>query len=121
MKRVLLIEDEPWLAELFATSLQEAGFDVVPAMHAEAAMARVDESLPDCIVADMLLTGSTVLTLLHELQSHPDTKAIPVILCTNTAEQLDAHAMRVYGVVRILDKTTMEPSDIVAAVRSVTL
>ena len=120
MTRVVLIEDEPWLAELFAQELQAAGMDVAIAMHATAAMARIDEQVPDCIVADMLLTGSTVLTLLHELQSHPDTKSIPIVLCTNTADQLNEASLRSYGVRRVLDKTTIEPLDIAAAVKAVT-
>ena len=121
MRKVLLIEDELWLAEAFAEELSRAGYAVQLVPHAHAAMAVIEDTIPDVIVADMLLTGSTVLPLLHELQTHPDTKAIPVVLCTNIAETLEARALQDYGVKRVLDKTTMTPDDIVAALRSVLL
>ena len=69
----------------------------------------------------MLLAGTTALALLHELQSHTDTAKVPVILCTNLADGLDLEELAPYGVRRIVDKTTMQPDDIVAAVKSVLL
>ena len=57
--------------------------------------------------------------LLHELQSYDDTHQIPIVLCTNLADQFDKKQLEVYGVKRIVDKTTMHPSDIVAAVKAV--
>jgi len=118
--RVLLVEDDAWLATLQAEILQGAGFEVVLAPHATSAVVKIDESLPDVVVADMLLTGTTALALLHELQSHSDTKDIPVILCTNLADSVRLDELRPYGVRRIIDKTTMHPDDLVAAIRSVT-
>ena len=119
MSRVLLVEDDAWLATLQAEVLQAGGFEVVLAPHATSAVVKIDEQLPDVIVADMLLTGTTALTLLHELQSHSDTKDIPVILCSNLADAISVDELRPYGVRRIIDKTTMHPGDLVAAVRSV--
>lgn len=120
MKTVLLVEDDAWLAELEVESLRAAGFDVQYAPHAQSAIVRLDERIPDVIVVDMLLTGTTALALLHELQSYSDSGAIPVILCTNMADSLRLDEVRPYGVQRVLDKTTMYPDDIVAAVRSLT-
>lgn len=121
MTSVILIEDELWLAEAFAEELSKAGCTVRIAPHAHSAMAQVEEAVPEVIIADMLLTGSTILPFLHELQSHPDTKQIPVVLCTNVADTIPADALQQYGIRRVLDKTTMAPDDVVAAVRSVLL
>ena len=116
---ILLVEDDTWLATLQAASLQQAGYEVVHAAHATAAIARIDSKVPDAIIIDMLLTGTTALALLHELQSHADTKTIPIILCTNLADSVALADVAPYGVRRIIDKTTMQPDDVVAAVRSV--
>lgn len=117
--RVLLVEDDPWLAELEADVLTTAGFAVTHAPHAPSAIAKIDEKQPDIIILDVLLTGSTAFALLHELQSYGDTKLIPVILCTNMADSLDSASLKAYGVERIVDKSTMQPDDLPAAVRSV--
>ncbi|MBC7565256.1 response regulator [Candidatus Saccharibacteria bacterium] len=121
MNTVLLVEDDPWLAELEADVLTEAGYTVVHAPHAPSAIAKIDEIQPDIIVLDVLLTGSTAFALLHELQSYGDTKKVPVILCTNMAENLTLDDLRTYGVKRIIDKTTMQPDDLPIAIRGILL
>lgn len=115
---VLIVEDDPWLAEQFQRTLEHAGFTARSVVSGHIAMEMIDDSPPKVVVLDMLLTGGTAMTLLHELQSYTDTAAIPVILCTNLATQLSPKDVAQYGVVRILDKTTMHPEDIVTAVRS---
>lgn len=116
---ILLVEDDAWLADIQIRMLEKEGFSVRRVAHATAAMTAIDESVPDVLIVDMLLAGTTALALLHELQSHADTAAIPVIACTNVAESLDAERLKHYGIQRIVDKSTMHPADLVAAVRSV--
>lgn len=120
-KTILIVDDDVWLAEQHARSLEKAGYKTAISPHAIAAIQVIDDVHPDAIILDVLLTGSTAFALLHELQSYSDTGTIPIILCTNVAADTTLENMRPYGVKRILDKTTMEPSDIVAAVRNVLL
>lgn len=117
--KVLVVEDDVWLAELEVSVLEKAGYTVQVAPHAPAAIELIDTYKPDILVVDVLLAGTTSFALLHELQTYDDTQKIPVILCTNLAEQFDKKKLELYGVKRIIDKTTMHPSDIVAAVRAV--
>lgn len=117
--KVLLVEDDAWLAEMEARVLAGAGYSVESAPHALAAIDLVDSFLPDVIVLDVLLAGSTAFAFLNELQSHEDTKQIPVILCTNLAEQINDTHLDAYGVKRVVDKSTMHPGDLVVAVKAV--
>lgn len=121
MTKVLLVEDDLWLAELEADVLTAAGFTVTHSSHASSAIVEIDQSPPDVIILDVLLVGSTAFALLHELQSYGDTKMTPVILCTNMAETLELEGLRKYGVRRIINKMTMQPDDLPAAVRSALL
>lgn len=114
---VLIVEDDDWLAEQHARTLKVAGIrtDTVP--HALAAIDAIDQQRPDALVLDVLLAGPNAFTLLHELQSYADLASIPVILCTNGADQLTGEDLQAYGVTRVLDKATMRPDDLTAAVR----
>lgn len=118
---ILLVEDDRWLAEIEIKALEKADFKVVYSTHAPSAMDAIDTVHPAVIVLDVLLTGTTAFALLHELQSYDDTGKVPIILCTNMADSLHLEELIPYGVRRIVDKTTMLPSDLVAAVRSVLL
>jgi len=117
--KVLLVEDDAWLSELETSVLEDAGYTVKTAPHALAAIELIDSMKPDVIILDVLLGGATAFALLHELQSYDDTHQIPVVLCTNLAEQFDKKQLEAYGVQRIVDKMTMHPSDIVTAVKAV--
>lgn len=119
MTKVLLVEDDAWLAELEESVLLSAGYDIQRAPHAPAAIELVDSFKPEVIVLDVLLAGSTAFALLNELQSYSDTGIVPVVLCTNIADQFDVSKLQEYGVRRVVDKTTMHPDDLVAAVKSV--
>ena len=118
-KKILLVEDDAWLAETEAAVLTQAGYTVTHVPHALAAIDAVDDVSPELIILDVLLAGSTAFSLLNELQSHNDTKQIPVVLCTNLAEHLSTTRLEEYGVKRIVDKSTMHPNDLVVAAKAV--
>lgn len=114
---VLIVEDDDWLAEQHVRTLKMADIRARAVPHALAAIDSVDQHRPDALVLDVLLAGPNAFTLLHELQSHADLASIPVILCTNGADQLAGEDLQAYGVTRVLDKATMRPGDLIAAVR----
>lgn len=120
-RTILIVEDDDWLAEQHGRTLRSAGYSVDFAPHALAAMDAVDIKRPDAIILDLLLAGPNAFTLLHELQSHVDLADIPVILCTNSAEQIAGEDIEAYGVRQVLDKSSMHPDDVVAAVKKVLL
>jgi len=119
VKRVLVIEDDQWFLSLVRKTLEREKFTVMAANNTIEGMAAINETVPEVIVLDFFMPGPNALVLLHELQSYGDTAKIPVILCTNNASDIPKDAMSAYGVAAVLDKTTMHPEDIVAAVRRV--
>ncbi|HRJ06550.1 MAG TPA: response regulator [Candidatus Saccharibacteria bacterium] len=116
-ERVVVVEDDELLAEHYLRILRRAGYEVYHAGHALTAIDVIDDARPHAILLDVLLTGTNALVLLHELQSHKDLASIPVVLATNLADQLAMDDVESYGVKRILDKATMHPEDVVAAIR----
>ncbi len=117
--KVLLVDDDRWLAELLAAEVQTAGYTVQTAENTLDAIATIDDFRPDAIILDLFMPGPNGIVLLHELQSHSDLAKIPVVLCTNSASELAASDLQAYGVKRLLDKTTMQPGDVVAAIKKV--
>lgn len=116
---VLVVEDDEWMARQHIRTLNLAGMQAEYVSHALAAMDALDVRVPAVIVLDVLLPGPNAFTLLHELRSHADLAMIPVVLCTNSADNLVNNDLSAYGVKAILDKTIMQPRDLVAAVRRV--
>ncbi len=119
--RVLVVEDDRLQAAQFKRILEKAGFEAEVIDYASGAMDMIDAQQPDLIVADMLLTGSTLIPLLNELQSHIDLADIPVVVVSSIADQIQLEDLAPYGVKAILDKTTMHPDDVVAEAKRLLL
>ena len=116
---ILFVEDDAWLAEHFERIAIGAGWTAETTPHALAAMEAIDQHIPNVLVLDVLLVGPNAFTLLHELRSHADLAAIPVVLCTNSAGDIAPEDLAVYGVREVLDKATMRPEDLLAAVKRI--
>ena len=116
---VLVIEDDSWYAELFMRTLTKAGFTARHAGDGLAAIRAVDEAVPDVVVLDVFLPGPNGFVLLHEMQSYTDLAAIPVVICTNSTGLLSTHVLEAYGVRTVLDKSEMQPHDLVASIKRV--
>lgn len=115
--RVLIVEDDSWFAEQQARTLQSAGFASEVVADGIAAIKALDASPPDAIILDIFLPGPNALTLLHEIQSYTDLAKIPIIVCTSSAADIPPGSLTRYGVRSVIDKASMTPGDLVAAVK----
>lgn len=119
---ILLVDDDAWLVEQFKQGLEkELNAKVAIAPNGIEAIDMIDDRHPDVIVLDMFMPGPNGMVLLHELQSHDDLAKIPVILCSNSASDVRATDLTPYGVVAMLDKSTMHPEDLIVAVKKALL
>ena len=89
MARVLVVEDEPAIAELIAINLRHVGFEVVIAASAEQAQAAVDAVLPDLAMLDWMLPGASGVDLTRRWRQSPRTRELPIIMLTARAEERD--------------------------------
>jgi two-component system phosphate regulon response regulator PhoB len=89
MARVLVVEDEPAIAELIALNLRHQGFEVAQAADAEQAQARIDQVLPDLVILDWMLPGTSGVQLARRWRGDPRTREVPVIMLTARAAESD--------------------------------
>ncbi len=89
MTLVLVVEDEPAIAELVAINLRHEGFEVSIAGDAVAAVAQVDARLPDLVILDWMLPGQSGLQLSRSWRAQTRTKALPIIMLTARAHEND--------------------------------
>ena len=75
--------------------------------------------MPDVIVMDILLDYNSSFVLLHELQACTKDSCVPIILCSNIAEGFSLKTLERYGVKAVLDKLSMQPDDLISAIRKV--
>ena len=86
---ILVVEDEPAIAELLAFHIKHAGYHPLQARDVEGANAMVSERLPDLIVLDWMLPGTSGLSFLRGLRADARTEEVPVIMLTARTEERD--------------------------------
>jgi two-component system, OmpR family, phosphate regulon response regulator PhoB len=86
---VLIVEDEPAIAELIAVNLRHNGFRPTWAMDSATAQVELDAVLPDVILLDWMLPGESGLSLAKRWRSHPRTKSVPIIMLTARGDEAD--------------------------------
>jgi two-component system phosphate regulon response regulator PhoB len=86
---VLLVEDEPAQREILAYNLTAEGFEVIEAADGEAALAAVQDHVPDMILLDWMLPHVSGIEVCRRLRARPETKGIPIIMLSARSEEVD--------------------------------
>ena len=89
LPRVLVVEDEPSIAELIAVNLRHNGFAPTVVYDGTAAQREVDAVLPDLILLDWMLPGESGASLARQWRKSDRTKAIPIIMLTARSDESD--------------------------------
>ena len=109
--RVLMIEDDPSIAEMYRLQLEHDGYRVSIATTGEVAVTTVSDDTPDLVLLDLLLpdrSGFEVLATLNErLPGHP-----PVVILSNYGEPSMIDRGRSLGAIEYLVKSRVTPADI---------
>ena len=87
--RILIVEDEPAIAELIAVNLRHNGMLPVWAEDADAAQREVDAVLPDAILLDWMLPGTSGLQLARRWRGNVRTKGVPLLMLTARGDEPD--------------------------------
>ena len=87
--RILIVEDEPAIAELIAVNLRHNGLSPVWAEDGDAAQREIDAVLPDAILLDWMLPGQTGVALARRWRADARTKTIPILMLTARGDEAD--------------------------------
>jgi two-component system phosphate regulon response regulator PhoB len=118
MPAVLVVEDEPAIAELIAVNLRHNGFRTTWAIDGGSAQLEIDAAVPDLILLDWMLPAESGLTLAKRWRAHPRTKDVPIIMVTARGDESD----RVAGLDAGTDDYIAKPfstKELLARVRAV--
>jgi two-component system phosphate regulon response regulator PhoB len=117
-QRVLVVEDETAIRDMIAFALKRAGIAPMLAEDARAAQMAIADRLPDLILLDWMLPGSSGLELARRLRREDLTREIPIIMLTARGEEDD----RVLGLDAGVDDYIVKPfstRELIARIRAV--
>lgn len=117
-KRILIVEDEVSIRDMVAFALRKAGMDAIHAGDAREAQLAISEQVPDLILLDWMLPGSSGLELARRLRREELSREIPIIMLTARGEEMD----RVNGLEAGVDDYVVKPfstRELIARIKAV--
>ena len=117
-KRILIVDDEPAIREMVAFALRKDGYQPAHAGDAQEARLAIAERVPDLILLDWMLPGTSGLELARRLRREGLTREVPVIMLTARGEEND----RVAGLESGVDDYVVKPfsaRELLARIRAV--
>jgi DNA-binding response OmpR family regulator len=116
--KILIIEDDYFIRELYERQLKKRGYDVISAADGAEGLVKAAEVTPSLILLDIMLPKLNGLDLLGTLKAKPETKDIPVVLLTNLGQESVIKEGFKLGAKGYLIKSAYTPEQIMSEVES---
>lgn len=118
MKKILIIEDEKILVEMYEDKFKKAGFEVYSAMDTKEGLKLTKEEKPDLIVLDILLSQDSGIFFLQKLKKEKDFFSTPVIVFSNyDSKEVRNQALKL-GAKDYLIKTNYTPQELIEKIKA---
>ncbi|PIY97011.1 MAG: response regulator [Candidatus Kerfeldbacteria bacterium CG_4_10_14_0_8_um_filter_42_10] len=118
-KKILLVEDDSFLAGMYVSKLNLEDFKVSLADNGEDGLKLAQEQLPDLVLLDILLPQMDGFEVLKRLKDDPKTAKIPVILLTNLGQKKDVDRGLALGAEDYLIKAHFMPNEVIAKIKKI--
>lgn len=119
MTKIMLVEDDKSLREIYSIRLVAEGYEVVSAGDGEEALAMAVQQRPDLILSDVMMPKISGFDMLDILRSTPETKDIKVIMMTALSSEDQRQRGENLGADRYLVKSQVGIEDVINTVHSV--
>lgn len=118
MTKILIAEDDKFLANAYRVKFEKENFEVVIAYDGDEAITKVKTFQPDVILLDLVMPKKDGFTTLSELKAHTDWAKIPVIVTSNLSQESDFQKAKELGAADYFVKSDTPIGSIVAKVKS---
>jgi DNA-binding response OmpR family regulator len=118
--KILIVEDDKYLLNIYETVFTKEGFDVQTAMNGEDGFRLALKSMPDVMLLDIMLPGGmNGLEVLKKLREAQSAKEIPVMIISNLSDDKTISEGMALGASGYFTKSQFNPDDVVKNVRTI--
>src|SRR3989338_405180 len=118
MAKLLIVEDDNFLANAYRVKLTKAGFDIRIAFDGEQALKMLSDFTPDCIILDLVIPKKDGFTVLSEIRANPKWINIPVLVASNLGMEEDISKAMSMGASGYVIKSDLSMAEMVEKIRS---
>ncbi len=119
MKYILLVEDDPFLLDIYTTKLKEEKFIVKVAKDGQEAINKIKEEKPGLLLLDIVLPHINGWEVLKIIKNDPEFKKIPVIVLSNLGQKSEVEKTINLGADKFLIKAHYTPSQVITEINKI--
>ncbi len=119
MKKILIVEDDNFLANAYRVKLSKAGFDIKNAYDGVEALSLLQTYTPDLILLDIVMPKKDGFTTLEEIKKNESLKNIPVILASNLGQKEDIEKGLKLGAIDFFVKTDFSLNNLIEKINKI--
>ncbi|MEI7425341.1 MAG: response regulator [Candidatus Moraniibacteriota bacterium] len=118
-KRIMIIEDDFFVMDIYNLKLIQSGFDVICASDGKegAQKLQAEKNIPDLILLDIIMPYLNGIEVLKQIKTDDRLKNIPVLLLTNLSQKKEISEGMQLGAVDYLIKSHFTPSEVLEKIR----
>lgn len=110
--KLLFIEDDPFLSDLYKDQLERAGNTVVQAFEPSEGLKIISDEKPDLVILDLIMPKFSGMEILRQIKSDPRLKETKVVVFSNIRDEKIIQEARGLGAAGYIIKTTVTPDQI---------
>lgn len=118
-KQILLVEDDPFLKDVYTKKLQQAGFDITNADNGERALRAIKETVFDLVLLDIVVPDIDGWEILKKIKNPKDKNQAKVIVFSNLGQKSEVEKGLRLGADRYLIKANYTPSEVIEEVEKI--
>jgi DNA-binding response OmpR family regulator len=119
MKNILLVEDDPFLIDIYTTKLKEAGFEIEVARDGQSALKRLNRKRPDLLVLDIVLPHIDGWEILGKIKEEDQLKGLLIVILSNLGQKQEVKKGLDLGATKYLIKAHYNPSEIIEEIKEI--
>lgn len=114
--KILLVDDDAFLRDMYATKFSESGHEVESSDSATAALNKIEGGEFDVVLLDMIMPGMGGVELMEAVKDQFPDKKMECIVLSNQGQEADIEDAKRAGALGYIVKAEMIPSDVVTKV-----
>lgn len=119
MKSILLVEDDPFLIDIYSQKLTKAGFKVEVAQNGKSALQSLQKRKPQLVILDIVLPGIEGWEVLRKIKKDRSLANLKVVILSNLGQKEEVEKGLKLGAVKYLIKAHYTPSEVVREIKKV--
>ena len=117
MKSILLVEDDPFLVEIYTAKLKESGFIIDVAEDGEVCLKKLEEKKPDFLLLDIVLPNMDGWEILRKIKKNEKLKDLKVIILSNLGQKEAVEKGFNLGASKYIIKSHYTPTEVVEEIK----